>query len=130
MPNSSDRSAEWYLICLAATADVVGIITFAGLAVDQYVKFVLVTVILLAGVGASLATLTTAITRWLSQRGAYYPPRFHARKILQGSSVLVVTAVLAVILISATPKSGKTAEQPSSPPTPGTTSEQRVETPR
>jgi hypothetical protein len=101
MAELAKKSAEWYLIFVAAVADVASIISFAGIQPSNQIRFAVVATLSLLGVLAGVFTLGSAISKRLSPRGSYYPGSYHRRKIAAGFTTLTIAVVLGAYLTMA-----------------------------
>lgn len=95
------NSGGWYLVLIAAVADVLGVLTFIGVRSDERLRLALAGVLSLLGVVVAGITLITGVRLWLSPRGSYYPQAFHLRRVGTGLGAAGIAVALAIFVMIA-----------------------------
>ena len=93
---SETRPAEGYLLLLGAGANVLGILSFAGIKDHPRTAFALLVTFAMVGIVASLFPLVSAARLFLSAHGRFFPSTYHVRNLGLFFLILLISVGCAI----------------------------------
>lgn len=92
---SETRPAERYLLLLGASANILGILSFAGVQ-DPRIAFALLVTFSMVGIVASSLPLISAVRLFLSPHGRFFPSTYHVRNLGLFFLILLISVGCAI----------------------------------